>query len=143
VNDYLYIHGGRDIKEGPMGNMWKLSISGVKSFIDDADAMNEHDFYGVSWEPVAMKGNNQPGNISHHKAAVFGSKVVIFGGIKEDQDTWLFDADKNQWSKVKQSGEVPKPRDDHSLTQLDEDSFMIFGGFVEGSRVNDVFIGKF
>jgi len=26
VNDYLYIHGGRDIKEGPMSNMWRLSI---------------------------------------------------------------------------------------------------------------------
>lgn len=29
VNDYFYIHGGRDIKEGPMSNMWKLSVSAV------------------------------------------------------------------------------------------------------------------
>jgi hypothetical protein len=33
VNDYLYIHGGRDIKEGPMGNMWKLNINSVEELI--------------------------------------------------------------------------------------------------------------
>jgi len=59
----LYIHGGRDIKEGPMGNMWRLSISGLQELSEDPD-------YGVSWEPITFKGN--PGNISHHKPAVFG-----------------------------------------------------------------------
>lgn len=45
VNDYLYIHGGRDIKEGPMNNMWRLSVNGVQELIDDSE-------YGVAWEPV-------------------------------------------------------------------------------------------
>ena len=108
--------------------------------------MDENDFYGVSWEPVPMKGNKQPGCISHHKAAVFGSKVYIFGGIKEDEHMWMFDTDKFTWSIVKQEGDVPRPRDDHSLTQIDdpqligkEQSFIIFGGYVDGMRVNDVY----
>jgi len=63
-----------------------------------------------------MKGNHQPGNISHHKAAVFGSQVVVFGGIKDDQECWMFDSDKNMWSKLKQTGDVPMSRDDHSLS---------------------------
>ena len=60
----MYIHGGRDIKEGAMGNMWKLSISGVEELENDPN-------YGVQWEPVREKGH-VPGKISHHKAAVFG-----------------------------------------------------------------------
>ena len=38
-----------------------------------------HNDAGVQWEHVTQK--NAPGNISHHKAAVFGNKAVIFGGI--------------------------------------------------------------
>jgi len=29
VNDFLYVHGGRELEEGPMSNMWKLSVSGI------------------------------------------------------------------------------------------------------------------
>ena len=43
---------------------------------------------------------------------------------------------------MKQTGDIPKSRDDHSLSQIDGQSFIIFGGFVEGSRVNEAFIGK-
>jgi len=47
-----------------MGNMWRLSVSGVSELIADPD-------YGVSWESVTCRGI-VPGNISHHKPAVFG-----------------------------------------------------------------------
>ena len=40
------------------------------------------------------------------------------------------------------SGTIPKPRDDHSLSQIDSKTFLIYGGFVEGSRVNDCYIAK-
>jgi len=43
---------------------------------------------------------------------------------------------------MKQTGEVPKPRDDHSLSQIDDQSFLIFGGYVEGSRVNECYVAK-
>mmetsp|Transcript_1266 Transcript_1266/g.2291 ORF Transcript_1266/g.2291 Transcript_1266/m.2291 type:complete len:474 (-) Transcript_1266:82-1503(-) len=135
VNDYLYIHGGRDIKEGPMLNMWRLSIDSVKDLMDDPEC-------GAAWEPVNFKGV-MPGNISHHRPAVFGHSVVIFGGIKDyDNNPFVyeFDSHKLMWSKMTQSGEVPKPCDDHSLSQIDEDSFLIFGGFVEGSRVNECYV---
>lgn len=44
------------------------------------------------------------------------------------------------WSKLKQTGDIPKSRDDHSLSQVDGNSFLIFGGFVAGSRVNDCYM---
>ena len=69
----MYVHGGRDIKEGPMGNMWRLSVSGLTELMNDPD-------YGVAWETVKCTGTI-PGNISHHRPAVFGNSVVVFGGI--------------------------------------------------------------
>jgi hypothetical protein len=37
VGDYLYIHGGRDIKVGSMNNMWRLSVNGITELIDDPE----------------------------------------------------------------------------------------------------------
>jgi len=136
ISHSLYIHGGRDIKEGPMGNMWRLSISSVEELQQDPST-------SASWESVQFKGT-PPGKISHHKPAVFGSCVVIFGGIKDydnNLQAYEFDTSKHVWSCLKQTGDVPKPRDDHSLSQIDAESFVIFGGFVEGSRVNECYIG--
>ena len=95
VNDHLYIHGGRDIQEGPMGNMWRLSLNNVQELIEDPEV-------AVSWEPVTTRGIN-PGNISHHKAAVFGHSVVIFGGIMDydnNPHAFEFDSHKQAWTKL-------------------------------------------
>ena len=61
-------------------------------------------------------------------------------GIDGINEVFEFDVTKNSWSKLKQTGQVPKPRDDHSLSQIDGERFMIFGGFVDGSRTNECFI---
>jgi hypothetical protein len=55
--------------------MWKLSVNGLREIVKDSE-------YPVSWEPVVCKGT-VPNNISHHKSAVFGNSVVIFGGIND------------------------------------------------------------
>ena len=92
----MYIHGGRDIKEGPMGNMWKMSISGIHELMDDPEN-------GVCWEAVNCKGTT-PGKISHHKSAVFGLSVIVFGGIDcldNFEDTFEFNSQTNTWSKIK------------------------------------------
>jgi len=120
-----------------MSNMWRLSISGIAGLIEDPQ-------FGVSWEPVNCKGQ-QPGKISHHKSALFGHSVVFFGGISDNDDTneaFSFDSTNHNWTKLKQTGNVPKARDDHSLSQICEKTFLIFGGFVEGSRVKDCYICK-
>lgn len=58
-----------------MASMWRLSISSVNDLERDPES-------GASWEPISFKGTC-PGKISHHRAAVFGNNVVIFGGIKD------------------------------------------------------------
>lgn len=117
--------------------MWRLSIQGIQGLIEDPQ-------YGVSWEPVTCKGQ-PPGKLSHHKSALYGHSVVFFGGISDYDNTleaYNFDSTTHTWTKLKQTGTCPKPRDDHSLSQIDEKTFLIFGGFVEGSRVNDCYIAK-
>lgn len=108
-------------------------------------ALNElalHSDSGVMWESVKQSGT-APGKISHHRAAIFDHKAVIFGGIQnnaECEEAYEFDTEKCIWNKLKQTGDIPKSRDDHSLSQIDANSFIIFGGFVAGSRVNDVYL---
>ena len=79
-----------------MNNMWKLSVNGLREIIKDSE-------YPVSWEPVVCKGT-VPNNISHHKSAVFGNSVVIFGGINDyenNKEVFEFDSVKCVWSKLK------------------------------------------
>jgi len=54
----LYIHGGRDLKEGSISSMWRVNINGVKELLHDP-------YYPVEWEPIQAQGRN-PGKISHH-----------------------------------------------------------------------------
>ena len=61
-------------------------------------------------------------------------------GIDEIDEVYEFDVNKESWTKLKQGGEVPRPRDDHSLAQVDNERFIIFGGFVDGSRTNECYI---
>jgi len=52
---------------------------------------------------VSQKGTI-PGKISHHKAAVFDHKAVIFGGILNNGDceeAYEFDTEKLAWAKLK------------------------------------------
>lgn len=135
VGDYYYIHGGRDIKVGSMNNMWRLSLNSIHDLLEDPETP-------VSWDPVEQRGN-VPSNISHHRPAVFGHTVVVFGGITEHgTSAYEFDSEKNSWSMLKQTGQVPKTRDDHSLSVIDDKSFLIFGGFVDGSRVNETYVAR-
>ena len=39
----LYVHGGRDLKEGSIASMWRLSLSGIHSILEDdmSDSVGE------------------------------------------------------------------------------------------------------
>ena len=72
----------------------------------------------------------------------FGSEVTVVSR-ETSQVGVTFDTSNNKflWSCMKQSGDIPAQRDDHSLAQADGEKFVIFGGFVAGSRVNDTYVG--
>lgn len=69
------------------------------------------------------------------------SKVLMYGGLMgEDSNTQVFmlDLNRNHWSTVALKGDAIAPRDDHAIAELGQDSFVTFGGFVNGARVNEV-----
>ena len=58
----MYIHGGRDLKEGSIDTMWRVSLTGIH-------ALKQDPYYPVEWECVQTHGKG-PGKISHHTCSV-------------------------------------------------------------------------
>lgn len=38
--EYLYVHGGRDLKEGSIASMWRLNLSSIHSLMEDDGNFN-------------------------------------------------------------------------------------------------------
>lgn len=67
--------------------------------------------------------------------------MYVFGGINLEE-FYSLDMNSFKWSKFETKGDVPAPRDDHSLCKVG-DSVYIYGGFVNGVRTNDLYEYKF
>lgn len=99
--EYLYVHGGRDLKEGSISTMWRLNLSGIHQIL-------EEDMSGDvgEWELVQTTGRG-PGRISHHTASVRPSKEIVFyGGLRGEEsnsEIFLFNPSTNNWLNVNPS----------------------------------------
>lgn len=132
-NNYLYIHGGRDINQGKMSDIYKLDL--IKLSTKDEQ----------SWEKVITKGNN-PMKISHHRGCVIGNKLYTFGGIININDSintmYILDLDILVWDiKLFHIEEVPKLVE-HSMSYANidnKDYLIVFGGQSENNYINDVY----
>jgi len=126
------------LKEGSIASMWRLNLTNIHQTMDDEgpDGVSE-------WELVQTTGRG-PGRISHHTVSVRPSKEVVFyGGLKgEDSNSeiFVFNPTTSAWLTVNPSNasEQVLPRDDHVMSDLSDGSFLVFGGFVNGSRVNEL-----
>lgn len=58
-------------------------------------------------------------------------------GEDSNPDIALFKSASATWSMLTLNGDA-LPRDDHSCFKISEDTFAVFGGFVNGSRVNEL-----
>lgn len=68
-------------------------------------------------------------------------EVLIYGGLKGDDSNpncYIFNASACSWTKISMTGCNVSPRDDHALADCGDGSFIVFGGFVRGSRVDDL-----
>ena len=96
----------------------------------------------LHWVEISTKGA-KPGAISHHSAVIKGDEMYLYGGAKEygedNPDLYWLNLKTLEWKVVHWDGETkPEPRDDHSMAAAD-DGFYIFGGYVEGKRMNDLY----
>jgi len=76
----MYIHGGRDLKEGPIASLWRVNLSAIHR-------MKSNPTSPVSWELISSSGRDI-GRISHHTCALVSAKeVVFFGGLKGEDSS--------------------------------------------------------
>lgn len=95
--EYLYIHGGRDLKEGPVQSMWRLNLT-------EALAMDHDASLQCFWEPIKPTGKG-PKRVSYHSAVMIGPALVAFyGGLYEGDDAcntiYTLNLEKNAWSQL-------------------------------------------
>ena len=92
----MYIHGGRDLKEGPIASLWRVNLSAIQK-------MKSNPTNPVSWELINSSGRDI-GRISHHTCALVSAKeVVFFGGLKGEDSSksaFILNLLNNSWSNV-------------------------------------------
>jgi len=61
-------------------------------------------------------------------------------GEDSNSEIFIFNSTTAQWQTVHLADAASNllPRDDHALSDCYNGSFIVFGGFVNGSRVNEV-----
>ena len=125
-DNYLYIHGGHDIREGTLEDMHKINL-------DPKGNDNQ-------WEQINQRGVMQPGCIGYHSLTCHGDKAYLFGGSnlgKDNEKMFEFDINSHEWKVIKPNGDCPKTRDEHSA-DLWNDTIVVFGGNVQGFKTNEV-----
>ena len=95
-----------------------------------------------SWSKVATKGETIPALSGHsmvfHPAT---NSLIVFGGrIGQDYspNVWVFNLEKKELSKIETSGDIPKAREKHSATLVD-DMMYIYGGWTVGGPSSEIF----
>jgi hypothetical protein len=92
----MYIHGGRDLKEGTISTMWRVNLASVQQLLQGASKT-------VGWEQVSTTGKDI-GKISHHSCAMVSAKEVgFFGGMRGEDNNGnlqILNLLTNVWTSV-------------------------------------------
>ena len=84
--------------------------------------------------------------VSHHTSVMYGNMMYLFGGINgidSNEEFYQLDMESFKWAKLnaKQTGSDPKDwmktRDEHAACVM-ENEMVVFGGFKEGERCNEI-----
>ena len=118
----LYIHGGNDIRDGPMDNIWAIDMAKIRNQVDHFQNSPTARLEGYSWEQIGTVGES-PGPVTYHQAFVIGHYMYIIGGsyLKSKQDTqYRLDLKMWKWEAFKVKGanndtnNLPVSIDEHS-----------------------------
>ena len=129
----FYIHGGHDIREGSQETLWEIDLNALQ------DMENAKEEEPVEWK--LMEPSNKFGPISRHTCVVHGDKAYSYGGSNagmESRQLYALDLRTFKWEKLHAKGDVPEDRDEHSAV-LDGATMVIFGGFCDLGRSNEIF----
>lgn len=132
----LYLYGGwTHCSSYPLNQDWKLF-----------DDLHSYDIDENKWtliKPVNKPNEPTCPSMAGHCASVVQDKMIIYGGLlfslnlvlnfdpfSVNRDFWIYDFQKNKWSKkeVKGTGQSPGPRYGHTQIVLDDQHLLIIGG---------------
>jgi N-acetylneuraminic acid mutarotase len=128
-DNYFYIYGGFDIREGRMTDLRRLKIDGSQNFL---------------WEEVETSGVI-PEALSGQSGCLVGTKFFMFGGEDNreyaNNNLYILDLERLKWEKrLFSETDIPGFLG-HSLSyyQLDN-SLVLFGGFSKGLYKNSIYV---
>jgi N-acetylneuraminic acid mutarotase len=92
------------------------------------------DPYVGLWRQIVPSGLAPGGRLAHAAATTNDRYLYIHGGLygftnASYSDMWKYDEIAETWTLVNTSGDIPAPRFHHSMVSIDDNTFILFGGF--------------
>jgi len=128
----MIVAGGQDLREGAQPGCWMLKLA-------------ETSWEAESWEELPIEGM---GSLCRHSAVVNGSTMYLFGGCDEGREfnrILVIDLETYSLREVlPDSQDCPPPIDSHTACLYNDGTpwMVVFGGFKQGIRSNDVFVNN-
>lgn len=133
--NFLYIFGGEDSREGKFDTLWQLNLdefiemqnkAAEDMSLEENKDLDDHDVDPDSpvrdnklcWHQITTKGAI-PGAISHHQSQIVEDEMYMFGGMQPDGESnpnlYSLNMKTFEWRIVHTEGDKPEARDDHSM----------------------------
>ncbi|KAF1788352.1 Kelch-type beta propeller [Phytophthora cactorum] len=134
----VFMFGGRT-KRGVSDQLLILRLSTIRTGSNAHDSVDAT----VAWEEVGPEaGSAWPSARDGHSMCLIPStgnrtpRLIVFGGngqLNDDRmnDVWLFDVEKQLWTLLQCSGDIPPPRSYHTAHTVGEFLFVVGGRTAE------------
>lgn len=152
-NGKLFVFGGEtDVKSSDptvvnryLNDLWVFSPPGGQGSLPGGQG---------SWEQLSVHGlsGSPDARVASSMVCASGT-LTIFGGIRKDKqdfvklaDVWSFNIARNRWTQIQKDSAAaggPGPLSSHTatLTDLDQDSMVVFGGNdADSANVNKLWV---
>jgi len=107
--------------------------------------VHEFDLKKKSWKTIKCDLKKRPSKRGRHESVLMDEGILVHGGYsgtKQVNDAWIFDLEKKEWTKLKQTGDIPSIREGHTMIR-EGNQFWLFGGWGrERGSFNDLYVGK-
>ncbi|QDZ17607.1 galactose oxidase [Chloropicon primus] len=141
----ILMFGGETTNTQYLGDLWAL-----KGLFRDSSAGGTPESQqdnSPRWVKMQLSGPSPAGR-SGHGFVNAGAKMIVYGGRGDEgwlsrkaiyhKDVAVIDRESVRWVKVPSMGEEPSERAHHSLTLVDKNKLLLFGGYNGKSTYGDM-----
>ena len=101
---------------------------------------------GRSWRRLRATGDAPTPRRDHCACVINSSEMVVFGGFdgtRNVNDCYTLNLQTLRWSRVRFEGDLPRPRRQHTMVQVDRDNLVVCGGFDGSVVLEDIHVLNF